>query len=101
MLFMIQCFDKADSLELRKATRERHLAYAASAGERLKFGGPMMASEEDMTPTGSLLLLDAASEAAAHLFAENDPYKKAGLFEKVTIKPLVSVLGEWPPKTDG
>lgn len=95
MLFMIQCFDKEESLEIRKATRKAHLAYASSAGGRLKFGGPMMASEEDMTPVGSLVLLDAASEAAAYLYAENDPYNKAGLFEKVTIKPMLGVLGEW------
>ena len=95
MLFMIQCFDVEDGLDLRKATREAHLAYAASAGARLKFGGPMMASEEDMTPIGSLILLDAASQAAAQLFTENDPYNKAGLFEKVTIQPMLGVLGEW------
>ena len=95
MLFMIQCFDKADSLELRKATRDAHLAYASSAGDRLKFGGPMMADEDNMSPIGSLILLDAASETAARLFAENDPYAKAGLFETVMIKPLVSVLGQW------
>lgn len=95
MLFMIQCFDKEDSLEIRKATRKAHLAYASSAGVRLKFAGPMMASEEDMTPIGSLVLLDAASEAAAYLYAENDPYNKAGLFEKVSINPMLGVLGEW------
>lgn len=100
MLFMIQCFDNEDSLEVRKATRNAHLAYASSAGVRLKFAGPMMASEEDMTPIGSLIILDAASETAAYLYAENDPYNKAGLFEKVTIKPVVSVLGEWVAGAD-
>lgn len=95
MLFMIQCFDIEDGLDLRKATRKEHLAYAASAGARLKFAGPMMASEEDMTPIGSLILLDAASQTAAQLFTENDPYNKAGLFEKVTIQPMLGVLGEW------
>ena len=95
MLFMIRCFDKEGCLEIRKATRPAHLAYAASAGARLKFGGPMMASEENQTPVGSLIILDAASETAAHLFADNDPYAKAGLFEKVIIKPVVAVLGEW------
>ena len=101
MLFMIQCFDKEGALEVRKATRPAHLAYAASAGERLKFGGPMLSDEDEKMPIGSLLLLDAASETAAHLFAENDPYVKAGLFEKVTIKPLLSVLGDWVSDKDG
>lgn len=100
MLFMIQCFDKEDSLDIRKATRKAHLAYAASAGARLKFGGPMMASEEDMTPIGSLILLDAASQTAAQLFTENDPYNKAGLFENVVIKPMLGVLGEWLAQDD-
>lgn len=95
MLFMIQCFDKDGALEIRKATREAHLAYAESAGARLKFAGPMMASEENMSPIGSLIILDAASQGAAQLYADNDPYAKAGLFEKVVIKPTTAVLGEW------
>ena len=95
MLFMIQCFEKENGLEIRKATREAHLAYASSAGARLKFAGPMLASEEDATPIGSLILLDAASEAAAYLYADNDPYNTAGLFEKILIKPMLGVLGQW------
>ena len=100
MLFMIQCYDKEDSGDIRKNTRSAHLAYASSAGARLKFAGPLVASESDHTPVGSLIILDAASEGAARLYSENDPYNKADLFEKVTIKPMLGVLGEWLTEAD-
>lgn len=100
MLFIIRCFDKENSLEVRKANRAVHLKYNKTAGERLKFAGPIMASEEDQTPVGSLIILDAASTTAAELYAENDPYAKAGLFEKVIIKPTVAVMGDWVSKQE-
>lgn len=36
---------------------------------------------------GSLLILDFADKAEAENFAANDPYAKAGLFERVDIRP--------------
>lgn len=41
---------------------------------------------------GSLLVLDFPDRKAAEVFAANDPYAKAGLFQSVTITPFRKVF---------
>ena len=93
MDFAITCVDKPGSLELRAATREAHLGYLRAAGAALKLAGPML--DERGRPIGSLLVIEAADEAGAQAFADEDPYAKAGLFERVSIRPFRPVLGTW------
>jgi len=97
MLFMILAHDKADSLELRMNLRPAHIDYIKGAAERLKFAGPILSAEDDPKPIGSLIVLDAASETAIQLFADNDPYNTAGLFEKVEIRHWKGMVGDWIP----
>lgn len=91
MLFMIYCVDKPDSADVRKANRENHLAYLRSYGEQILAAGPTT-SETGEAMTGSLLLMDFPDRRAAEAFAENDPYARAGLFDRVEIKPWKRVL---------
>jgi uncharacterized protein YciI len=97
MLYMVLCYDKPDSVDLRMETRPAHLSYLGDAGERVKLAGPLMSADETPVPIGSLILIDAASEMAVKLFAENDPYNSVGLFEKVEIKEWKAGLGDWVP----
>ncbi len=89
--FILRCLDKENSLELRKATRAAHLDYVAAAPLTVLVAGPMLDADGD--PNGSLFILEATDEADVRLFAENDPYNKAGLFEKVEISPFNIVTG--------
>jgi uncharacterized protein YciI len=98
MLFMILAYDKPDSLDLRMASRPAHLKYLERAGDRIKLGGPILSPGEDPKPVGSMILIDAASEGAVRLFADNDPYATAGLFAKVEIRPWKAVVGAWKPE---
>jgi uncharacterized protein YciI len=94
-LFVISCIDKTDSLPLRMATREAHLAYA-NGGQSMvsvKIGGPYLDQSGNMA--GSLLIVEAADRAAVDEFSKNDPYVKAGLFETVDIRPYRITVG--PP----
>jgi len=97
MLFMILAHDKADSVDLRMDVRPAHLDYIKDAGARLKFAGPIMSPGENPKPVGSLIVLDAASETAVQLFADNDPYTTAGLFENIEIRHWKGVVGDWIP----
>ncbi|MFC3124999.1 YciI family protein [Pseudoroseomonas globiformis] len=90
MLFAIQCEDKPDSLDLRMATRPTHLEYLDSQVAAILQGGPVLDAEGK--PCGSLLLVDVADQAAAEAFAAGDPYAKAGLFAKVSIRPFRQVF---------
>ena len=86
MQFILICEDKADSENLRKATRDAHLAYIGEY--EVSFAGPML-SDDGSIMIGSVICLEAED---AEAFAASDPYKAAGLFEKVTIRPFRQVI---------
>lgn len=91
MLFMIYCVDKPGNGQVRADNRNDHLAYLKSHREQLVAAGPTT-TDDGGGMTGSLLLMDFPDRASAECFAENDPYAKAGLFERVEIKPWKKVL---------
>lgn len=90
MLWCIHCEDKPDSLELRQQTRPSHVEYLG--GFDIKLGGPLLDADGNMC--GSSIFLEAPDRATAEAFAANDPYNKAGLFERVSIHEFKTVL--WP-----
>ena len=96
MLFVIQCEDIPNGLELRMATRPAHVDYLKAQEAHILGAGPFLDDQDQMV--GSLLIVDFPSEAEARGFAENDPYAKAGLFASTKIrrwrwgfKPPVSI----------
>ena len=89
MLFAIICEDKPDHENLRKETRADHLAYIGDF--QVQLAGPML-SDNGETMIGSIILLQADDLAAAQQFAASDPYKLAGLFANVTIRPFRQVI---------
>jgi hypothetical protein len=91
-LFMLACFDKPNSLELRMATREAHLAYVGrQPAGAVKLAGPML--DEDGAMAGSLFILDVADRAAALAFNAADPYQTAGLFGRVETHGFRATIG--------
>ncbi len=90
--FLLLCRDKPDSVDLRMATREAHLAYIAKADGNVLLAGPML--DDNGRPVGSLLIIDAEDRNAANAFAEADPYAKASLFEDVEVRPYKLVTGK-------
>lgn len=97
MLYAIIAYDKSDMADTRAATRPDHLAYLASAGDKLCFAGPLLSEDSEPKPIGSIIVMEAASLDAVKLMAHNDPYTKAGLFESVKIHPWKGVTGSWVP----
>lgn len=90
MRFTIITKDKEGALQVRLDTREAHLAYIKDTGV-VEMAGPFL--NEDGQMHGSLIVLDVADRAAAVAWAENDPYAKAGLFDKVRIEEWKKVIG--------
>jgi uncharacterized protein YciI len=93
MHFAFICTDKPDGLPIRKANRPQHLAYLQGLGDTLIFAGPFTA-EDGETMTGSLVVVDAPTRAAAQAIAEADPFARAGLFASVDIRPWKWTLGK-------
>jgi uncharacterized protein YciI len=90
-LYVLVCNDKPDSLELRLANREAHLAYARGFADRLKVAGPLLDEAGNMA--GSLLILEANSLEEARGFNLGDPYQKAGLFASVQVTAFKASIG--------
>lgn len=90
MRFVIHAEDHPDSLDLRQATRSTHLEYMN--GFDVIVGGPML--DADGKSCGSLVILEAEDLDAARAFAQNDPYNKAGLFDRVNVREFTTVV--WP-----
>ena len=92
MLYVLMCLDKSDANELRLKTRDAHLAYVKSMPGKVRLAGALLADDET-TMIGSLLVVDAESKAEAEAWSQNDPYRQAGLFESVDIKPWNWTVG--------
>ena len=90
-LFMLACFDKPGALQLRMATREAHLAYARENADIIKLAGAMLDEADQMA--GSMFVLDCADRAEAEAFTANDPYQKAGVFERVEVRGYRIAIG--------
>jgi uncharacterized protein YciI len=98
MFYAIIGEDRAGSLDDRLAARPAHLARieALKAAGRLLLAGPFPAIDaENPGPagfSGSLIVAEFASLAAAEQWAQEDPYVTAGVFRAVTVKPFRKVL---------
>lgn len=92
MLFCLIMTDKPEAGTIRAATRDAHLAYLRSFGERIRIAGPVL-SEDAQSPVGSMIIFDAADLVEARRFADADPYTTAGLFAEVSIRPWRLVIG--------
>ena len=83
--YLIQ-YRQQGSAELREQKRTEHIAYRKGLNERLLLAGPLLS--EDGDPIGSVIILSAADQSAAHEIATEDPFVKAGLLRIETIQRL-------------
>lgn len=90
MRFALFCEDKQNHLDVRKANRDAHLAYIKSTGV-VEMAGPLLSASGDMC--GSLIILNVDTLHEAEQWAKDDPYAKAGLFERVNVQEWNKVIG--------
>lgn len=90
--------DRPGTLEQRLAARPAHVERLKTLQEagRLLLAGPFPAIDgNDPGPagfTGSLIVAEFASLAAAQAWAADDPYVAAGVYREVVVKPFRKVL---------
>ncbi len=94
MLYIIYQHDKPGGGAIRAATRDTHFAYLDAHADRLVLGGALLA-EDGKTRIGSVLIINAGSRAEAEAFSENEPFRAAGLFDRVEINHMRK--GQWNP----
>lgn len=98
MLFAILSEDVANSLEKRLSARPAHLnrlQHLQDAG-RLVIAGPHPAIDSDNPGdagfTGSLVIAEFNNIEAARAWADTDPYKVAGVYATVSVKPFKQIF---------
>ena len=84
-LFVMLGTDGPRGAELRPQHRPAHLANLeplVRAG-RVRYAGPLL--DRVGQPCGSLVVFEAEDLEGAREFAENDPYAREGVFERVQV----------------
>ncbi len=98
MLYAIIATDVAGSLENRLAARPAHLARLEQlkAEGRIVLAGPHPAVDSNDPGsagfTGSLIVAEFESLEAAKAWADADPYRAAGVYAEVVVKPFKQVF---------
>lgn len=80
-----------DYLERRPLHRSEHLRFAWEAHRR---GELVMAGALADPVDGAVLFFQGENPEAARAFAEMDPYVKAGLVKRWSVRPWTTVVGE-------
>lgn len=90
MLFVFIGYDGPNGAALRLKLRETHLSNLRPlvAQGKVKLAGPFTDG------SGSLIVLEVASETEARTFAQNDPYTTGGVFERIEVRPFRQVFPE-------
>lgn len=98
MLYAIIASDALNSLAARLSTRPAHLARLEQLKQegRLVLAGPHPAIDSpdpgEAGFSGSLIVAEFDSLQAAQDWADADPYRAAGVYDEVTVKPFKKVL---------
>lgn len=98
MLYAIIASDVANSLDKRLAARPAHIErlQQLKAEGRVVLAGPHPAIDSNDPGeagfSGSLIVAEFDSLAAAQAWADADPYIAAGVYDKVVVKPFKQVL---------
>ena len=98
MWYAITGIDVESSLDKRKAVRPAHVARLQKLLEegRLLLAGPFPAIDaEDPGPagfSGSLIIAEFEDLAAAREWADHDPYRAAGVYREVAVRPFRRTL---------
>ncbi len=95
MLYVIYQIDKPDSAAIRFEQRPAHFAYLDQHRDILVLGGALLA-EDGATREGSVLIVNVPGLDEAEHFSANEPFRKAGLFQRVEIRRMRR--GQWNPE---
>jgi len=90
--YFFYCRDKAGTGAIRKQLVETHWSFMDGYVSRMSARGPTV-REDGVTQTGSMHIVDLPDAEAARVFAYEEPYCKAGVFEEVMVRRWENELG--------
>ncbi len=92
MDYFFYCRDKRGTGAIRKKLVETHWSFMDGYAPRMSARGPTV-QEDGATQTGSMHIVDLPDADAARVFAYEEPYCKAGVFEEVMVRRWENELG--------
>lgn len=84
MMFALIAHDKPRGLTDRLAVRPEHLEHLESLGDKLVMAGPFI--DDDDNPSGSIVIIEAASQGEAEELFKADPFIVKGVFRDYEIR---------------
>ena len=96
MFFVVMCFDRPGSEQVRAENIPDHLRYLEKQGSKVHTGGPLK-NPATGAMLGSLYIIDVASYEEAQQFIEDEPLHKAGLFESMMVRGWMQMQPEIEP----
>ncbi len=82
MPYVVETWDRPDSLELRMRIRPQHIAFLEANTSRLLGAGAKL-SDDGETMTGTIYIVDVETRGEAEAFVAQDPFTLNGLPERI------------------
>ncbi|EHP41102.1 hypothetical protein OR16_21908 [Cupriavidus basilensis OR16] len=83
MSYIIRCYFRPGSAQTRLKIRPAHIRYVISRLPEIVCAGALCG--EDQQPQGLFLAINCAERAQAGEFIADEPYCRAGLFERIEV----------------
>jgi uncharacterized protein YciI len=90
MQFMIMAYDGENMLDKRMEVRPQHLEGMAKLGKHVVCAGGLLDDEGKLK--GSALVVEFDDRAGVDEYLENEPYVKAGVWQKIEVEPMNVVI---------
>ena len=87
MLYILFMEDDPARSHLRQELFDVHVAYLNAHQDKIVLGGAQL-REDGTTRHGSVLILNVPGLADAEAFAQDEPYRKSGLFRTLKISRM-------------
>jgi hypothetical protein len=84
MPYAILTTDRKDAGDLRARTRDAHIEYLTANMHKLLAAGALI-NDDGTGGNGGILIIDTEDRKEAERFVSEDPFTKAGLFQKITV----------------
>ncbi len=100
MEYLFYCRNKPNVDDLRMEHREEHWSFMDGYDDRFIARGPTLMPDRE-TATGSMHVVDLQSDEEAKVFAYDEPFAKAGVFDEIIIRRWTNALKRTMWKFDG
>jgi uncharacterized protein len=94
MLWAISCVDHPDTAALREQHMQPHRKYLDDRRDVLVLAGATL-TDDGGEATGSMFIVNVQTRGEAKTFSDADPFTKAGVFAKISIKRMRK--SQWNP----